>query len=81
MPSAWVIEIKPDNTEYQHGLFEFTQTPHTGDRIALTIADHTMHAFGVVQIEHYPARIPPDDAPKEPNAAIYVTWLYEIRPK
>jgi|HubBroStandDraft_6_1064221.scaffolds.fasta_scaffold1642189_2 hypothetical protein len=81
MPNAWVIEVKADNTEHQHGLFEFAQIPITGDRIALGTADRAMHAFGVVQIEHYPAPTPPRDAPKEPSAAIYVTWLNEVAPK
>jgi hypothetical protein len=81
MPSAWVIEIKTDNTEHQHGLFEFAQLPGIGDRVALRTPDQAMHAFGVAEIEHYPARIPPGDVPKEPSAAIYVTWLNEVTPK
>lgn len=81
MPSAWVIEVKTDNTEHQHGLFEFAQIPNTGDRIALKTTDQSMHAFGVVQIEHYPVRVPPSDVPKEPSAAIYVNWLNEVTPK
>jgi hypothetical protein len=81
MPSSWVIEVKADNTEQQHGLFEFAQLPNTGDRIALETAGQTLHAFGVLQVEHYPARIPPGEVPKEPSAAIYISWLYEMAPK
>ena len=81
MPSSWVIEVRADNTEQQHGLFEFAQLPNTGDRIALETAGHTLHAFGVLQVEHYPARIPPAEVPKEPSAAIYISWLHEMAPK
>jgi hypothetical protein len=78
MPNAWVIEIKSDESQLQRGLFEFVQIPSTGDRIALRADDGTLHAFGVVQIEHYPTRIPPQEPPREPSTSVYVHWLNEI---
>ncbi|MGD0143305.1 MAG: hypothetical protein ABSC92_09110 [Rhizomicrobium sp.] len=76
MPSAWVIEIKGDNSQTQRGLFEFAQIPSVGDRIMLREGDR-LCGFGVVQIEHFPARVPPEDGSKEPSTTIYVHWLKE----
>jgi hypothetical protein len=77
MPSTWLIEIIGDNSERQHGLYEFTRIPNVGDQISLRSDGKTRQVYGVAEVEHYPAPLLGDEPATEPSVTIYVHWLEE----